>query len=72
MISYPEVSDGDPINLGQSCGGQIDPISLNATGYYNMEGEVTGTPKGFICPLGQRCQVRSIFLFFLAAHLWMK
>ncbi|KAG8944623.1 calcium channel protein [Tulasnella sp. 424] len=51
-----EVSNGDSINLGQSCGGQIDPISLNTTGYYNMQGEVMSTPKGFICPLGQRCQ----------------
>ncbi|KAG9016762.1 calcium channel protein [Tulasnella sp. 427] len=50
------VPDDDPINLGQSCGGQIDPVSLNATGYYNLDGQIIFSPKGFICPLGQICQ----------------
>ncbi|KAG9050174.1 calcium channel protein [Tulasnella sp. UAMH 9824] len=50
------VPDGDPIVFEQSCGGQIDPFSLNATGYYNLDDEPTSTPKGFICPLGQICK----------------
>lgn len=53
------VPNGDPINLEQSCGGQIDSFSLNATGYYNLQGEMTLTPKGFICPLGQICQEKN-------------
>lgn len=46
------------ITLGQACGGQIDPVSLNTTSYYSGQGlRVGGEPKGYICPLGQICQV---------------
>ncbi|KAG9041442.1 calcium channel protein, partial [Tulasnella sp. UAMH 9824] len=48
--------DGDPINFEQSCGGQIDSFSMKVTGYYNIQGEMTLAPKGFICPLGQICR----------------
>ncbi|KAG8926488.1 calcium channel protein, partial [Tulasnella sp. 417] len=50
------VPDGEPINLQQSCGGHIDSFSMEATGYYTFQGEMTLAPKGFICPLGQVCQ----------------
>ena len=44
------------LDLGQSCGGQIDAVSLNATGFVEVSGHSTPTPKGFICPRGQICQ----------------
>lgn len=53
----------------QACGGQIDPVNLNATGYYSEQGVVTGDPKGFICPLGQICQVCDGFVPFLPRPL---
>lgn len=41
----------------QFCGGYIDPVSLNVTGYMQLNGENAKTPKGYICPLGQVCRV---------------
>ncbi|KAJ7078435.1 Ion transport protein-domain-containing protein [Mycena belliarum] len=46
-----------PTNLsGQFCGGHIDPVSLNTTGYLQSNGEPSLDAKGYICPLGQTCQ----------------
>ncbi|KAG6811221.1 hypothetical protein H0H92_008482 [Tricholoma furcatifolium] len=39
----------------QFCGGHIDPITLQKTGYVTLDGVQTTTSKGFICPLGQLC-----------------
>lgn len=38
------------------CGGHIDPVSLNVTGYISSTGAPT-TSKGYICPLGSVCLV---------------
>ncbi|KAG6837569.1 hypothetical protein H0H93_006983 [Arthromyces matolae] len=40
----------------QYCGGYIDPVSLNPTGYITLDGTQITTSKGYICPLGQICQ----------------
>ncbi|KAI0050088.1 hypothetical protein FA95DRAFT_1487881 [Auriscalpium vulgare] len=39
----------------QSCGGYIDPQTLNKTAYIQRDG-TPGSIKGFICPLGQICK----------------
>ncbi|KAF8063493.1 Ion transport protein-domain-containing protein [Lyophyllum atratum] len=41
---------------GQFCGGYIDPLTLNATGYIQLDGSRVPTSKGYICPLGQVCK----------------
>ncbi|KAI0031009.1 Ion transport protein-domain-containing protein [Vararia minispora EC-137] len=41
--------------LGQGCGGYIDPLTLNATAYIPRTGG-QGTLKGYVCPLGQVCR----------------
>lgn len=41
----------------QFCGGYIDPISLNKTGYIQLNGQTVESTKGYICPLGQVCRV---------------
>ncbi|KAG8959952.1 calcium channel protein [Tulasnella sp. 419] len=51
----PSDSSGEPIDLGQNCGGYIDPITLAPTGAIDQSGETIASPKGFICPLGQQC-----------------
>lgn len=53
---------GDLTDLGQSCGGFIDPVSLNATGYLNLQNQTTTKSKGYVCPLGQVCKVRRFTL----------
>ena len=46
------------IPLSQFCGGYIDPVTLKPTEYLSRDGNRSGTPpKGYICPLGQVCQV---------------
>ncbi|KAJ7583970.1 Ion transport protein-domain-containing protein [Mycena floridula] len=48
---------GEPeIALDQFCGGQIDPVTLNATGYWSSDGTQIFASKGYICPLGQTCK----------------
>lgn len=50
------VESNPPIVLiSQLCGGQIDPVTLNATGFFQANGNQMLMPKGYICPLGQRC-----------------
>ena len=50
------VVDSDPpILTNQVCGGQIDPVTLSPTGYFEASGDQSPVPKGYICPLGQRC-----------------
>jgi hypothetical protein len=45
-----------PINLtNQLCGGQIDPVTFNVTGFFQADGGRAPLAKGYICPLGQRC-----------------
>ncbi|THH14934.1 hypothetical protein EW146_g5467 [Bondarzewia mesenterica] len=51
----PTLGVEDEIQLGQQCGGYIDPQSLNATGYIPLNGD-PDRPKGYICPLGQVCK----------------
>ncbi|KAJ6602707.1 Ion transport protein-domain-containing protein [Mycena vulgaris] len=40
----------------QFCGGWIDPGTLNKTGYVKLDGGISSTFKGYICPLGQTCK----------------
>nr|GAT59750.1 predicted protein [Mycena chlorophos] len=46
----------DSQDLGQFCGGWIDPTSLNETGYITLSGEISTDLKGYICPVGQTCR----------------
>lgn len=47
------------ISLSQQCGGYLDPTTLTEMTYIQISGvPVAGSPKGFICPLNQVCQVR--------------
>lgn len=61
---------------GQFCGGYIDPVTLNATGYIRMDNS-PGRLKGFVCPLGQVCRVRVLHhnnsvLELTAIRLWQE
>ncbi|KAG2356552.1 Ion transport protein-domain-containing protein, partial [Suillus spraguei] len=40
----------------QSCGGYIEPSTLNVSPYLQLDGTPGPAFKGFICPLGQVCQ----------------
>ncbi|KAJ6570981.1 Ion transport protein-domain-containing protein [Mycena vulgaris] len=40
----------------QFCGGSIDPVSLNKTGFVAFDGTTSLDIKGYICPLGQTCR----------------
>lgn len=42
--------------LSQSCGGYIDPTTLNVSPYLQLDGTSGPSAKGYICPLGQVCQ----------------
>ncbi len=48
------------ISLGNQCGGWLDGITLEAVGYLDSAGNIVASPKGYICPLGQVCQVRCL------------
>ncbi|KAI0086810.1 Ion transport protein-domain-containing protein [Irpex rosettiformis] len=50
------INGEDEIDLGQTCGGYIDPVSQNVTGYLTRFNETSDSTKGFICPLGQICR----------------
>ena len=62
--------DSDPpiVLENQVCGGQIDPVTLTPKGYFEASGDQTPVPKGYICPLGQRCLQRSINPNFNSKH----
>ncbi|KAI8976389.1 Ion transport protein-domain-containing protein [Trametes punicea] len=49
----------DEIDLGQNCGGYIDPNTLQPVGFLNSEGQ-NAAVKGFICPLGQVCKENGV------------
>lgn len=54
------INGNSAIPLGQQCGGYIDSVSLRTLSYLDLNGNTTGgSPKGFICPLGQTCQEES-------------
>ncbi|KAK7018498.1 Ion transport protein-domain-containing protein [Favolaschia claudopus] len=40
----------------QFCGGHLDPVFLNKTGYTTIAGTTFPDHKGYICPLGQTCR----------------
>lgn len=46
----------------QACGGYVDPVSFNTTGFVQLDGRNAETFKGYICPLGQVCRVRGFWL----------
>jgi len=67
-VINPTLGEGPILRDGQFCGGHIDPITLNVTSYIPQAGSPgSSEPKGYICPLGQVCMVRSssISLWFL-------
>ncbi|KAJ6452267.1 Ion transport protein-domain-containing protein [Mycena sanguinolenta] len=49
---------GEPETVldNQFCGGFLDPVHFNKTGYINSKGQVSPDIKGYICPLGQICR----------------
>ena len=50
-------SEGPP-PFPQFCGGHIDPVHFNVTGYImSSDNKSALEHKGFICPLGQVCMV---------------
>jgi hypothetical protein len=48
--------EGDLVLDGQFCGGFVDPVNLNKTGYIQLNGVTSNDIKGYICPLGQTCR----------------
>lgn len=63
ILIYPPVN-GQIQLQEQQCGGHIDSETLQTVGYIDRFNQGTGSPKGFICPLGQICQVlEPCFLF---------
>lgn len=56
----PILGEGATQLPDQRCGGYIDPISLNLTGYIMLDGTLSPDTKGYICPLGQVCKVGRI------------
>ncbi|KAH9475037.1 Calcium-channel protein cch1 [Psilocybe cubensis] len=54
-VISPTLGEGPHLRDGQFCGGYIDPVTLNATGYLQQDNSTTTSPKGYICPLGQVC-----------------
>lgn len=55
------LGEGD-ILLDQFCGGYIDPSTLETVGFKTLSGENASATKGYICPLGQICQVYRFLL----------
>jgi len=53
-------SDPPVVLKNQLCGGQIDPVTLSAKGYFRVNGDQSPAPKGYICPLGQRCLQQNV------------
>ena len=56
-ILSPTLGEGDILLQNQFCGGHIDPVTLERTGYIDISNNNFSTPKGYICPLGQLCKV---------------
>jgi len=56
-VINPTLGEGRHLRDGQFCGGHIDPVSLNVTGYIQLNKETVADAKGYICPLGQVCMV---------------
>ena len=52
--------------LTQMCGGHIDSTTLAPSPYLQLDGTPASIAKGFICPLGQVCQV-PLFIDVLCA-----
>lgn len=64
------VVDSNPpvVLINQVCGGQIDPVTLSPKGYFQMNGDQSSVPKGYICPLGQRCLQQNVNPHFNFKH----
>jgi len=56
-VINPTLGEGRILRDKQFCGGHIDPVSLNVTGYIELGNNSVLEPKGYICPLGQVCMV---------------
>lgn len=44
------------ISLEKSCGGYVDPVTLDHIGWLKPDGDHSYKPKGYVCPLGQVCR----------------
>ncbi|GLB42802.1 putative calcium channel [Lyophyllum shimeji] len=55
-VLSPTLGEQEQQIEGQFCGGYIDPVTLNPTGYVMLDGTISATTKGYICPLGQTCK----------------
>ncbi|KAF8962909.1 high-affinity cell membrane calcium channel [Flammula alnicola] len=54
-VISPTLGEGQHLRNGQFCGGYVDPVTLNVTGYVQLNNQTVADPKGYICPLGQVC-----------------
>ncbi|KAF8151534.1 high-affinity cell membrane calcium channel [Crassisporium funariophilum] len=54
-VINPTLGEGRILRDGQFCGGHVDPVSLNITGYIQLNGVTLPDAKGYICPIGQVC-----------------
>jgi hypothetical protein len=61
-------SDPPIVLVDQVCGGQIDPVTLIPKGYFQVNGDQSPAPKGYICPLGQRCVQQDVNPHFNFQH----
>ncbi|KAJ7186710.1 Ion transport protein-domain-containing protein, partial [Mycena filopes] len=55
-VLAPTLGEPPTVLDGQFCGAYIDPVTLNKTGYLELDGRPSGDIKGYTCPLGQVCR----------------
>lgn len=55
-ILSPTLGEAEILLQDQFCGGYIDPVTFERTGYIDISNNTFPTPKGYICPLGQLCK----------------
>ncbi|KAJ7019630.1 Ion transport protein-domain-containing protein [Mycena alexandri] len=55
-VLNPTLGEPATVLSSQFCGAYIDPVTLNRTGYIDLDGTPSGDVKGYTCPLGQVCR----------------
>ncbi|KDR66929.1 hypothetical protein GALMADRAFT_258813 [Galerina marginata CBS 339.88] len=55
-IITPTLGETPHLRDGQFCGGYIDPDTLRAVPYVQLNNLTAPAAKGYICPLGQECR----------------
>lgn len=53
----PDPHGSHTIDLSKQCGGHIDPFTMEPVAWTLLNGENRFEPKGYVCPVGQFCQV---------------